>query len=517
MGRCSRRAPDCGKGTPLFSYSYRWEACEASGANCSIIPGATASTYRPVTSQIGGKLRAIVTATNSLGSATATRPTTKIKPGPPVSITTPTVSGSLQEGQTLSASAGEWGGTGPLAFAYQWLRCTPWWQLRSDRGRNRLDLPSRRRRPRAQSRRGRDSLQLARQRLRYLVGKPGRPRHPAHEHGSSQHLRAIAGRTASQRRLWNGTGSPPISYAYQWQLCNALGKACEDISGATTSSLPLDPSEIGKTLAVVVTATNAAGSTSATSSVTSAIAGLCRKTRHCRASPERCRTAAAERGVGHLDRAANRSPMPTSGSLQRPRQILRRISERTGSSLTLDPSEIGKTLALVVTATNAAGSTSATSSVTSLIAGSCPKTRAAGHRRRAAGRLAAERRDRHLERHRTDLIRLPVAAVQRARQSLRRHLRRHRLDAQTQPVRHRQDRDSRCHRDERRRLDVGDELGHEPDRRRPAEKHGAADDRWVAEKRPAPQRDQRNMDGQRTDLLQLPVAAVPAGQLQRHR
>lgn len=45
------------KGTPPFSYAYRWEACDALGANCSVIVGATASGYRPVTSQLAGRLR----------------------------------------------------------------------------------------------------------------------------------------------------------------------------------------------------------------------------------------------------------------------------------------------------------------------------------------------------------------------------------------------------------------------------------------------------------------------------
>src|SRR6185312_16854523 len=53
------------------------------------------------------------------------------------------------------------------------------------------------------------------------------------------------------------TGSEPITYTYQWQLCNALGKACEELTGQTGTTLKLEPSEIGKTLDVIVTAKNA--------------------------------------------------------------------------------------------------------------------------------------------------------------------------------------------------------------------------------------------------------------------
>jgi len=41
----------------------------------------------------------------------------------PTNVNSPTVSGSAQEGQTLSSSNGTWTGTTPFAFSYQWSRC----------------------------------------------------------------------------------------------------------------------------------------------------------------------------------------------------------------------------------------------------------------------------------------------------------------------------------------------------------------------------------------------------------
>ena len=42
---------------------------------------------------------------------------------PPVSTGPPVVSGTAQQGQTLTTTNGSWSGTTPMTFGYQWLRC----------------------------------------------------------------------------------------------------------------------------------------------------------------------------------------------------------------------------------------------------------------------------------------------------------------------------------------------------------------------------------------------------------
>jgi hypothetical protein len=46
-------------------------------------------------------------------------------PSPPVNRQLPTITGTAQVGQTLTAQPGNWAGTDPITFAYQWLRCSP--------------------------------------------------------------------------------------------------------------------------------------------------------------------------------------------------------------------------------------------------------------------------------------------------------------------------------------------------------------------------------------------------------
>jgi Tol biopolymer transport system component len=68
---------------------------------------------------------------------------------------------------------------------------------------------------------------------------------------------------------WNGTG--PITYSYQWTSCNGTGAFCVEIPGETSSTYLVTSSDAGSTFRVVVTASNVAGHTSATSAATAAV------------------------------------------------------------------------------------------------------------------------------------------------------------------------------------------------------------------------------------------------------
>jgi hypothetical protein len=106
------------------SFAYQWRRCNASGGDCSGV-GNDKSTYKLDKPDVGSTIRVRVTAKNAFGSNQATSAQTGVvaPAGPlPANTTPPVISGTLRDGQTLTASTGTWSNS-PTKFAYQWLRC----------------------------------------------------------------------------------------------------------------------------------------------------------------------------------------------------------------------------------------------------------------------------------------------------------------------------------------------------------------------------------------------------------
>jgi hypothetical protein len=54
------------------SFAYQWQHCDAAGANCSPIGGASGQTYTLAAPDAGTTIRVSVTATNAVGSSQPT-------------------------------------------------------------------------------------------------------------------------------------------------------------------------------------------------------------------------------------------------------------------------------------------------------------------------------------------------------------------------------------------------------------------------------------------------------------
>jgi GH25 family lysozyme M1 (1,4-beta-N-acetylmuramidase) len=115
-------------GKPL-TFTYQWRLCDAAGANCAVVDGATHESYRPASTDVGHSLKVVVTAATDAGSATATSPpTAAVAPAgsspsaQPANLKPPQIAGQAQAGQILTSSVGTWTGS-PRKFTYRWRRC----------------------------------------------------------------------------------------------------------------------------------------------------------------------------------------------------------------------------------------------------------------------------------------------------------------------------------------------------------------------------------------------------------
>jgi hypothetical protein len=100
------------------SFTWKWNRAGTP------IAGATASTYVPVTADVGSQLTITVIAANSSGSSlpATSLPTSAVvaaASGPPVNTAIPLVSGSTTVGQTLTGTNGNWTNC-PCSFTYTW-------------------------------------------------------------------------------------------------------------------------------------------------------------------------------------------------------------------------------------------------------------------------------------------------------------------------------------------------------------------------------------------------------------
>jgi hypothetical protein len=78
QGLTLNAVPGTWSGTQPINYTYQWQRCDPSGANCSPIAGATTTSYMPTSTDVGKTLEVTVTASNMAGSATVSSAPTAV-------------------------------------------------------------------------------------------------------------------------------------------------------------------------------------------------------------------------------------------------------------------------------------------------------------------------------------------------------------------------------------------------------------------------------------------------------
>ena len=253
-------------GTTPISFAYQWRRCSSSGGDCGSIGGAATQTYTLVSSDVGHTLRVQVTASNSAGSAQAVSSQTAViaAPGPPANTALPALSGTAQDGHTLTVSNGSWKSDSSPSYSYRWLRCdsvgngcaTISGATHSSYKASSSDVGHRLRATvTARNSVGSTSATSSASGVVAPAGVPPQITARPSLTGVSKEGQALTVCCGS----WGGT--QPITLAFRWVRCGPGGAApCDPIAGATQQSYTLASADIGHTVQVFVNATNAYGS-----------------------------------------------------------------------------------------------------------------------------------------------------------------------------------------------------------------------------------------------------------------
>jgi hypothetical protein len=229
-------------GTPTPTYARQWKR---GGVNIS---GATGTSYLLVSADAGAVITVTVTATNTAGSASATSDPTAAVIAAPVNSVLPAITGTPTVGQTLTATDGTWSGS--PTFTRQWKRnganiagATASTYLLVTADANAIITVT------VTATNIAGSTNATSNPTASVLGVP-----------TNSVLPVISGSATQGSTLTttSGTWSGSPTFAYQWKSAGAN-------VGTNSTTYATVVGDVGNTITVVVTATNAAGSANATS------------------------------------------------------------------------------------------------------------------------------------------------------------------------------------------------------------------------------------------------------------
>jgi hypothetical protein len=267
-------------GSGPIDYAFQWYRCDASGARCNAVHGATTATSPLVERDVAQTIGLTVRATDSSGTSSAYASLVgPIARQTPLLVSTvqPLVAGLAVQGKAVQASTGVWSPT-PAKITYEWLRCNA-----NGRVCGRIANASGSSYTLGAADVGHSLVALvqasfgATAQTAYSVATPVAV--AATLTGPSLVTGPAASGTAAQSRqltaspgTWTGNG--PVTYAYRWYRCDPTGAACAVIRGATAQTYTLGKRDAGKTLGLAVRATDASGTATAYAGLVGPIAPM---------------------------------------------------------------------------------------------------------------------------------------------------------------------------------------------------------------------------------------------------
>jgi hypothetical protein len=291
----------------------------------------------------------------------------------PSNTAPPSISGLTTQGQTLTETRGSWSNS-PTSFADQWEDC-------DSSGNNCQSITG---------------ATLTTYTLTAGdVGKTIRVRESASNSGgtggpvssaatavvsslppppSSTSPPAISGLATQGQTLTESPGTwtnAPTSFGYQWQDCDGSGSNCQTIAGATSQSYALSANDVGRTIRVQESASNAAGPGSPAVSAATAVVGapVVLGVPASSAPPSVSGSAVEGQLLSESHGTWSNGPTGFAYAWERCNGAggnCQTIAGASGQSYALGPADVGSTVRVLETASNASGAGApATSSATS--------------------------------------------------------------------------------------------------------------------------------------------------------
>ena len=264
-----------------ITYQYQWKRCDAGdplNGTCVNIGGATSSFYTPAPADVGKRLRVQVTATNGQGSAAQNSESSAPVIALPVKLrVTPQILGGNTVDSTMSLTAGVWLGSPPITFTYSWRRCNPVGDFAScspipgatddNYTPTVADIGFSIRVWITGTNVAGSDLAITNHTFP-IVDKQ-------HFSPSADTPPTVGGTVALGRQLTANVGSYdgdlPIKTTFVWQRCDATGSHCHTIPNVKRVVYTPTAVDIGYTLLISVTATNAYGNMVVQSDPTEAV------------------------------------------------------------------------------------------------------------------------------------------------------------------------------------------------------------------------------------------------------
>ena len=244
-----------------LSYTYQWSRSALVNGNFTSIVGADLSTYVVAAGDVGYFIKGTVAGVNTGGSSiyASSLTTDSVIDIVPVVATISAITGTAQNGQTLSASNGNWDNR-PTTFTYQWRRAASasgsyldisgansatYVASESDVGYFLKVVVT------ALNSGGTSTGNTSAATSSVLDIAPVNTSAPI-INGTMQVNETLS----ASRGTW---ASSPTSYAYQWKRANSASGMYSNIDGENSSSYTVTADDLGKFFRVAVTATNNIG------------------------------------------------------------------------------------------------------------------------------------------------------------------------------------------------------------------------------------------------------------------